>query len=1361
MLQEKFEEKPKPSPLIIPGYNLPGPIFNNGKPFYVDKDPVTGQIDFNSKTSAGKQSQSYLEYEYDDEEQEPSNIFDKANIDRKDGGYGSHRPNDINQLTPNFHDFLNLPVKYNPDKYVYPLISSSYANTKIQGNVNSYNHKSYGTTTFKPTVSPTYYTTKSSVYYNKPKETYTTEKHVIYSTTTAKSTTTQTTTTVKPSNNLLNSPMNHPSYYTTEENYDDYDYFTTKPPVKTEKPKNEIKPTTHRPYSIFDELFGDYEDPKPIKNPSLFGNLPASFGDKIINKNDKENNIEPTTQVPTKQNQTEKVNTVATHNSHGPAITNTYNKDEYDYDDYFNTEESENVNKTLPQTVTPSVVKTSTSIVTESSMSKKPEKVQTVYSNFHQNYNVPETKKDPKPISETTTTQRTDYISITNADNYDEYEESEEKTMKPSTKPVSFTETPPSIRVTSMPLGDNHPIMKMPSIIAMTNSNIKEQLNNEKVDMTTREPQKSDNLNINRDPVTYVMGQHNVESPQQKETFTSNSFRPLYTPQNNQKQPELDEKGEIKETLTFTGTGQTNSNYSWTVPTQNNYDSYPHFDVPIRNVYNQEIQSNYSWKVPETTTNKKYIPEQSNIKYNPTQINSLYRPAQSDQSFNLQQVSSGYSIGQPVSGFNQGGQPVSSYGQGQVFNVGVSTSYNGGSTKFKVPPSTNYQYMQVGTNYNMTVHPEGGASVNIQPLRGTEASLSIGSPTGEIKTVPGQVMDEKLDLKDEELRKKPANKIVFPEDKPVYTSPQPNMNQPTREILSLYSKPTFHQLPADLTPPEKQEMKPPTRPTNVRPPWDPRPGHFYQGRPEYARPPRPPMKTEVYKRIDGLPNILPQFRPNAKVSNNHYHDNIPINPGYMQRQPLLERPSNRPIGFFEKLHPPPPPKRILELRKPVTLSQHLMQNIHHEQKQKLNEPSTPPSKPQQNYKPDQYTYQNPPNVPVNRRNGEEEAEIATLQMLHAKQTDKLNTIKPNVPPPFKINYKAATDKPLYVVYPVNSPPMKLDVLENDNEKETVVIGTRGGENPLPPSKIIQDVVPIFNDHKPIFSDQKPILKPKDRNDAPILKPQSKPNSYPIKTDFPYALERPDSTSLYADTAIKGSVNNDYPKKYPGYQSSNQWGLDTESRIINGNKINHVNEPISATLKTYTASPIAIAYTPTEPSQGNKYSLPNYGSAVISEIRNDKLGEIINGKNKGQHHQGVVSNAGSEFTVSAVMHTHQQNNMMLGTTVRKGQENLENHKVEIQPQVNIQPEYPTKLEFQAPFQASVNIGSSSNGWSVIRDKSKDIDRSDKDVTTLSPESSSEFDIENFKPEMFGGFKPIYDLQEEKVKAVDDSESSEKK
>lgn len=1194
-----------PSPLIIPGYNLPGPIFNNGQAFYVEKDPVTGQFDFNSKTSAGKSSAPYLnEYDYIDEE--PStNIFDKANIDRKDGGYGSHRPNDINQLTPNFHDFLNLPVKYNSDKYVYPLISSSYANTKVQGNVNSFNNHKYvveKTTqkgTMRPTVSPTYYTTRQTVYY-KPRDSTTVR------TTTTTTTVRPTTTTIRlPTSsikNLLNSAMNHPSYYTTEENEYDYEEETTKPTLASPS-------TTKRPYSIFDELFGDYEEPKPERvKPSLFGNMPSiNFGEKII---------------PEEKSTTTTARTTTTTFAPSSTEPNTISEEEYEYGDY-----EEHDEKIKEITTSPPASTTTTT--------QKPEKVHHVFSNFHQNYRDPiESLFDTYETTEKST-KKPIIISITTEEptTLPKIQTFTTAAPVPSTnRPISITEIPTSIRVTSLPLGENHPPGRLPII---TIPSLKDQLNNEKVIEPTP--------NIKSDQI-----------PQQsKETFTSNSFRPLYTP-NKLPEQKLQPGGVVKETLTFTGTGQINSNYSWTVPQKNQNDNFPD-EMPPTNVYKQEIHSNYSWTVPELPKTPPVVPPiappKALPKAPPKVPQNVVYPG---QNYNLQQVGAGYSVGQSNGG----------YGQGSVFTVG--TSYAGGS---KYKPA--YQYAHVGTNYNLSVFPEVSSSIKIQPVSGSEASLSIGSPAGSQK-VPGQVMDEKLDLKDrkteaEATKTKPGNKIIFPEDIPAKTMQQ-------KEILSLYSKPMLHQLPSELTPPV-------SRPNSMRPPWDPRPGHFYQGRPEYARPPRPP-KPEVYKRIDGLPNILPQFRPNAKIPTRDHHHDIPINQGYMQRQPLLDRPSNRPIGFFEKLHPPPPPppKRILELRKPTN------QHIQPERKQEKIESKH------------HFVYPTPPKVPIaNRRNGDEDAEISTLQMLHAKQADKLNTLKPNVPPPFKVNFKETTDKPLYVVYPVNSSPLKLDTLDKD-PRESVVIGTRS-EQPLPPSKIGQDF--------PIFTEQKPILKPKD---SPILKPQRPSPVFPIKTDFPYPLERPDPTVL----SEKASENNLESTDPPGKL---EWDLETQSRIINGNKIFN-NEPISVTLKTYTQSPIAIAYTPTE-SPDEKYSMPNYGSAVISEIR---------------HEKPVVPTGGKEITVSAVMHTRQ------------------NHKTETET------EYPTKLEFQAPFHASVNIGS-NNGWSVVRDRSKDIDRSDDENATDLPETSSKFDIENFKPQLFGGFKPIYDLPEEEKESSDINDREE--
>lgn len=97
-------------------------LFNEGKPFFVEKDPVSGQLDFNHKKSAGV----VQNYKSPAEELIPLRT---------------------NEIAPNIHDFLHLPVKYSSSKSVYPLVSTSYASTKYQGsnkdNSISNNHKEY------------------------------------------------------------------------------------------------------------------------------------------------------------------------------------------------------------------------------------------------------------------------------------------------------------------------------------------------------------------------------------------------------------------------------------------------------------------------------------------------------------------------------------------------------------------------------------------------------------------------------------------------------------------------------------------------------------------------------------------------------------------------------------------------------------------------------------------------------------------------------------------------------------------------------------------------------------------------------------------------------------------------------------------------------------------------------------------------------------------------------------------------------------------------------------------------------------------------------------------------------------------
>lgn len=1071
-----------------------------------------------------------------DERTDPG-LFDKANIDRRDSSADHHRPSDVNQLVPNFHDFLNLPVKYNPEKYVYPLISSSYANTKVQGNVNKQfnHHKDYVVTTYKPTVSPTYYYTTKANYLKstQKKDYYYQDYPKTPSITTTTTTTTETTlsvdniylTTTKTPN-LMDSAMGLNNPYkestSTPETYTKYTskdpnniYFTTKVSTKP----------TKRPMSIFEQLFGDYEDTEPTETPkpptptpSQFNNPPPKYEDNL--NSNKQEKPEPNVLTGSQMGQ----------------------ESVYEYEDY----EEGNVDDNFAVENKPTEI------------TIKPTKAENISENtvifVHPTNEVTTPTTTIQSTKSTTTTTTTPTTTI----------DYHQKTTTHGTTP----------KVTSLPLGENH-VSRKPQPTVLGIPDLREKLNNEKVhhnpfdfsNPTMQLAPSTSNIHIahDQDTVSFVVGHHQsvdggkyVGTATQEVVQQDNRFRPLY---------------------------------------------------------NQKVQT--------------------------------------------------------------------------------------------------------GVGYTVDPKPEGvfsGSSVTIQPLMNSEASLAIGVPVSGVKKVPGQVMDEKLEINND-FPKGNGPKIVFPDDKPsAYTPdllPPPKQRiPPNREVLKLSSKPMYHQLPSDLTPPNEMDTSGPPRMERPRPPWDPRPGHFHSGRPEYVRPPRPPPGELAYKRIDNLPNILPQFRPNAKVPPGApYHFDNP-NKGYV-RQPLLERPSNRPTGFYEKLQPPPPPsKHALNLRKIPALEKDTKGKVA-QTEEKIRGEANNMKKPLQN---DQFPFfQTPPKVILpNRRSGNEEPEIETLQMIQAKQAEKQEVTK-------ETTFAAETDitdKPLYVVYPVNS-ALKLDAIDT-TKKETVVIGTRA-ELPLPPSKI--------NNNKDFPYEENPILSPKDRHDSPILKPHSKPTNFPSKPDFPYPLERPDPSVLnppVPETPTSNGNALDVPDAK--YDRLNQWSsMETEARIVNSKINTQSSNQISATLKTYTERPIAVAYTPTETYDNKnteKYSMPNYAGPVIPEIRPGSVSNVEIGAGKPD----------SEFTLSAVMHTRPRPDFNTHFA----------HKMDTNS--NPEPAIPAQ-DFQAPFQASVNVDSSvSHGWSVVRDKSRSGSEPESEATTIPLATTSEFDIENFKPQLIGGFVPIYSYPE---------------
>lgn len=226
-----------------------------------------------------------------------------------------------------------------------------------------------------------------------------------------------------------------------------------------------------------------------------------------------------------------------------------------------------------------------------------------------------------------------------------------------------------------------------------------------------------------------------------------------------------------------------------------------------------------------------------------------------------------------------------------------------------------------------------------------------------------------------------------------------------------------------------------------------------------------------------------------------------------------------------------------------------------------------------------------------------------------------------------------------------------------------------------------------------------------------------------KSPFPYLMERPQNIG-------PGYLPN-APEKTKRISESNEYNIGEEpmnikSRIINDGPPGML---IGAKLTRVTEKPIAIAYTPTIPNKQfsttpnyynnyqhphhtyqkyeEKFSMPNYGGPVISEILDEKPILFDN-----YHHQ-------------------------------KPQEEYNRER----------------YDFQAPFHASMNLGNEvttvHQGWAVITpspytkdSENNKIDRLDLNLAESHEEpqavetTTRKFDLNQFKPEYLSGFLPIH-------------------
>ncbi|XP_071455796.1 trithorax group protein osa-like [Hetaerina americana] len=494
----------------------------------------------------------------------------------------------------------------------------------------------------------------------------------------------------------------------------------------------------------------------------------------------------------------------------------------------------------------------------------------------------------------------------------------------------------------------------------------------------------------------------------------------------------------------------------------------------------------------------------------------------------------------------------------------------------------------------------------------------------------------------------------------------------------------------------------------------------------------PPNGPKAQAPDPNLPNILPQFRPNAKISySTIQRENRPYGlpppppppPQFGPNQRVSNIPERRIVSpFYDHLQPPPPPPNRLQR----------IQGPEHEI------PYGPPQV---------YPFGPGGSPPVGRRSGQhnharvgedsldsssesqEESrkrpQVTTLQMMRnglmehqsarhpivsKEDTGPKSTANPTATIQLKptvyvtpdegaksaslsVDSSASEDHPVFVVYPVS---------DSSSRDDGVVVGTRGSQRPLPPSSIATET-------------------------EPSVLPQ-RPNS--VLSDFPYPLLKPSSTlpirANKVDSVVAGPVYSLAAGEGPDDRSKD----NTESNII---PYLQDYSPYATRKPTVTQNGQSSTSAVTEPSVITTSPLPTITPSTEKYTTKAPVA-IVN-----------AWQPDSEVEVSATMHTGNSRVPV-------------NHRPIIEDKT--EKSSPSPLNFQAPFHASENIDPSpDSGWSAVGGSSStdlpagvasSISRLDYNTGTdikdsnVDSSDTSKFDFDNFKPQLFGGFKPIYSL-----------------
>lgn len=1223
------------------------PLLNDGKPFYVARDPTTGTFDFNMKKTVG--------------------IQNDIPISRKDELSGASKSgHDINSIHgQNFHDFLNLPVKYSSAKFVHPLVSGSYANLKYQGNnKNSVsNHKNYTTTLGTSTQSPKYFT------------------HIANPT-------------ANPVKNTFTATFKHPE--TTQRP-------TTQKPITTESTTTTEKSTTTAP-STTQSTSVKYSSTIVQQN-----SFPSTFKNKYVDSSE-----------------TRKKTTMATTTTKvQPKPTLPANPVKF-LDDLLESVENK---ETKPTTYRPPFSATRLSFSTSMPL-------------------VPSAFK-PLPT----------------------------ESFKPPSQKITFES------------GARDPsTMTLSEIINSISSN--DDLSGEQ-NSIAYETADSSQIEIKKLTLT--------AAPVLQKT-TQAQHKTLQQHLHNQQQglPQFVELP-VHQPLQFapkppmTNVGFPNEQFEDYVEFENPEDQYVKYEVQKPNVNLVKFQQ---------------IPSMNNVVISPGQ-NSASFVLGSQQS--VGSVGIGSSLGVGSSNFAENNGPMK---VGQVINDDPPVRSLANPINNQIQASIRFPSDAENAFDNApivkgTIKIDGSAE-SVQPpqaLSQNQPTQKTFFPTNQQKM--GQDINTELTYGKPIQGSSPQpSHIIFENVNDIYEKINDKRQKQEIALAEISNNIAAGELtpPGVLTPPSPTQQ----RPFNRQQQQPPQP-HF-----NVRRPGPPPRQN-----YPGLPNILPQFRPNAKASQGHpqmykdvgairipmqgqipYHRQypqqvsqpkigLPPQQNQNQQNPNFRQNPNRP--FVMRGNGPPPQyeqsvengnRRVFRLPPPQMNDPNAFMRP---------PPVSPPSfqlKRQQNGAPEtmqmqqrpsnvpqtgDFMQQRPsnvqqsPNFPQQRPGNNQQPEfelnklappqalpqfaprpveskndsnnpllepVITLQMLQSKKTGgKLNLppvphdIPQDIQIPIPSNHKEENVKKpsIYVVYPVSSNSFEnSEQLTGSSEKSSVA---NRGESQIP-----SGVSEYQNTPFSVVShfEQEPLLMKKEKK----------------KNQFPYHLERPAPSNEFKNDRPKYGLASDGSLFNIGEEPSSLRVVNKRPPFISENP----NEAISSKLQRVTDKPIAIAYTPTEPTRiysphtnfyhnpqphqpyshhynpnlsGDKFSLPNYGGPVISEILDEKR----------------------------INYDYYHRQQQLQQNLNNG-EDLDFYK--------------EHYDFEAPFQASVSltpeVTNPYEGWSIVTQSTdtNKIDRSDLHVVDSSEElTTRKFDPTEFLPVYESGFQPIY--SERKVSTAPelfaDSESSE--